>query len=232
MALLQLVQVSKSFGGLKAVNNVSMEVPPNLVMGLIGPNGSGKSTLVNIITGFYRPDSGDIFFKGEKITGRRPYYIANKGIVRTFQLTRVFKNLTVLQNLMTASSDKERDKARIAQIIDLLNFNGRENTTADSLSYGEQKLLEIGRALVKDPEMLILDEPASGISPMIVDRLTHLIKDLKKIGRTILVIEHNLNVISRICDRVVVLNHGQKIAEGSFSEISRDQNVITAYLGE
>ncbi|MCS6784920.1 MAG: ABC transporter ATP-binding protein [Candidatus Caldarchaeum sp.] len=230
--MLQLVQVSKSFGGLKAVNNVSMEVPPNLVMGLIGPNGSGKSTLVNIITGFYRPDSGDIFFKGEKITGRRPYYIANKGIVRTFQLTRVFKNLTVLQNLMTASSDKERDKARIAQIIDLLNFNGRENTTADSLSYGEQKLLEIGRALVKDPEMLILDEPASGISPMIVDRLTHLIKDLKKIGRTILVIEHNLNVISRICDRVVVLNHGQKIAEGSFSEISRDQNVITAYLGE
>ncbi|MEM4316351.1 MAG: ABC transporter ATP-binding protein [Nitrososphaerota archaeon] len=233
MSLLKLLNVTKSFGGLKAVNKVSMEVPPNVILGLIGPNGSGKTTLVNLITGFYRPDSGDIFFKGEKITGLKPYHIANRGIVRTFQLTRVFKQLTVMQNLLTAlNSHKDYNQQETSEILAMMGLQRKEHLLAANLSYGEQKLLEIGRALMKDPDLLILDEPVSGISPTIIERLTQLIKDLKGLGKTIIVIEHNLNVISTICDRVAVLNYGEKIAEGTFNEISRDRRVIMAYIGE
>ncbi|MEM3095655.1 MAG: ABC transporter ATP-binding protein [Nitrososphaerota archaeon] len=233
MSLLKLLNVTKSFGGLKAVNKVSMEVPPNVILGLIGPNGSGKTTLVNLITGFYRPDSGDIFFKGEKITGLKPYHIANRGIVRTFQLTRVFKQLTVMQNLLTAlNSHKDYNQQKTSEILAMMGLQRKEHLLAANLSYGEQKLLEIGRALMKDPDLLILDEPVSGISPTIIERLTQLIKDLKGLGKTIIVIEHNLNVISTICDRVAVLNYGEKIAEGTFNEISRDRRVIMAYIGE
>ncbi|MEM1942592.1 MAG: ABC transporter ATP-binding protein [Nitrososphaerota archaeon] len=233
MSLLKLLNVSKSFGGLKAVNKVSMDVPPNVILGLIGPNGSGKTTLVNLITGFYRPDSGDIFFKGEKITGLKPYHIANRGIVRTFQLTRVFKQLTVMQNLLTAlNSHRDYNQQKMSEILAMMGLQRKEHVLAANLSYGEQKLLEIGRALMKDPDLLILDEPVSGISPTIIERLTQLVRDLKGLGKTILVIEHNLNVISTICDRVVVLNYGEKIAEGTFNEISQDQRVIMAYIGE
>jgi len=233
MSLLKLSNVTKSFGGLKAVNNVSLEIQPNVILGLIGPNGSGKTTLVNLITGFYRPDSGDIFFKGERITGLKPYHIANRGVVRTFQLTRVFKQLTVMQNLMTAlNSHRDFDQEKVSEILTMMGLQGKEQTLAQNLSYGEQKLLEIGRALMKNPDMLILDEPASGISPTIITRLSQVIIDLKRLGKTILVIEHNLRVISNICDTVVVLNHGEKIAEGSFSEISTNQKVISAYIGE
>lgn len=232
MSLLKVMNVTKSFGGLKAVNNVSIEVPQNLVLGLIGPNGSGKTTLVNIIAGFYRPDSGEILFKGERITGLKPYHIANKGIVRTFQLTRVFKQLTVLQNLMTAlSSHKDFNQQQVSEILTMLDLQHKKHVIAGNLSYGEQKLLEIGRALMKNPDLLILDEPTSGISPTIIGRLTRLVKDLKMLDKTILIIEHNLNVISTICDRVVVLNYGEKIAEGTFEEISQDQGVISAYIG-
>ena len=232
MSLLKLSNVSKSFGGLKAVNNVSMEIPPNVIVGLIGPNGSGKTTLVNLITGFYRPDAGDIFFKDEKITGLKPYHIANKGIVRTFQLTRVFKQLTVMQNLMTALNSHEDFQGKVSEILDMIGLQGKANTVAQNLSYGEQKLLEIGRALIKNPQVLILDEPASGISPTIVNKLSEVIIELKRLGKTIMIIEHNLRVISNVCDTVVVLNHGVKIAEGTFSEISTDQRVISAYIGE
>jgi branched-chain amino acid transport system ATP-binding protein len=233
MSLLKLSNVTKSFGGLKAVNNVSLEIQPNVILGLIGPNGSGKTTLVNLITGFYRPDSGDIFFKGERITGLKPYHIANRGVVRTFQLTRVFKQLTVMQNLMTAlNSHRDFDQEKVSEILTMMGLQGKEQTLAQNLSYGEQKLLEIGRALMKNPDMLILDEPASGISPTIITRLSQVIIDLKRLGKTILIIEHNLRVISNICDTVVVLNHGEKIAEGSFSEISTNQKVISAYIGE
>ncbi|MEM4287756.1 MAG: ABC transporter ATP-binding protein [Candidatus Caldarchaeum sp.] len=232
MSLLKVMNVTKSFGGLKAVNNVSIEVPQNLVLGLIGPNGSGKTTLVNIIAGFYRPDSGEILFKGERITGLKPYHIANKGIVRTFQLTRVFKQLTVLQNLMTAlNSHKDFNQQQVSEILTMLDLQHKKHVIAGNLSYGEQKLLEIGRALMKNPDLLILDEPTSGISPTIIGRLTRLVKDLKMLDKTILIIEHNLNVISTICDRVVVLNYGEKIAEGTFEEISQDQRVISAYIG-
>ncbi len=233
MSLLKLYNVNKSFGGLKAVKNVSMEIPPNVIVGLIGPNGSGKTTLVNLITGFYRPDSGDIYFKGERITGLKPYDIANRGIVRTFQLTRVFKQLTVMQNLMTAlNSSRDFDQGKISEILEMMGLKGKEHIMAQDLSYGEQKLLEIGRAFMKNPDMLILDEPASGISPTIISRLSEVIIDLKRRGKTILVIEHNLRVISDICDTVVVLNYGEKIAEGTFNEISTDQRVISSYLGE
>ncbi|MEM4416800.1 MAG: ATP-binding cassette domain-containing protein, partial [Nitrososphaerota archaeon] len=150
MSLLKLLNVSKSFGGLKAVNKVSMDVPPNVILGLIGPNGSGKTTLVNLITGFYRPDSGDIFFKGEKITGLKPYHIANRGIVRTFQLTRVFKQLTVMQNLLTAlNSHKDYNQQETSEILAMMGLQRKEHLLAANLSYGEQKLLEIGRALMK-----------------------------------------------------------------------------------
>ncbi len=233
MSLLKLSNISKSFGGLKAVNNVSMEIPPNLIVGLIGPNGSGKTTLVNLITGFYRPDAGDIFFKGEKITGLKPYHIANKGIVRTFQLTRVFKQLTVMQNLMTAlNSNRDFDQGKVSEILDMIGLQGKAHTVAQNLSYGEQKLLEIGRALIKNPQMLILDEPASGISPTIINKLSQVIIELKRLNKTIMIIEHNLRVISNVCDTVVVLNYGEKIAEGTFREISTDQRVISAYIGE
>ncbi len=233
MSLLKLSNVSKSFGGLKAVNNVSMEIPPNVIVGLIGPNGSGKTTLVNLITGFYRPDSGDIFFKGERITGLKPYHIANKGIVRTFQLTRVFKQLTVMQNLMTAlNSHKDFDQGKVSEILDMIGLQGKANTLAKNLSYGEQKLLEVGRALIKNPQMLILDEPASGISPTIINKLSQVIIELKRLDKTIMIIEHNLRVISNVCDTVVVLNYGEKIAEGTFRDISTNQRVISAYIGE
>jgi ABC-type branched-subunit amino acid transport system ATPase component len=233
MTLLVLSGVSKSFGGLKAVNNVSINIPPNKIFGLIGPNGSGKTTIVNLITGFLRPDSGDIFFKGEKITGLKPYHIANRGLVRTFQLTRVFKQLTVIQNLMTAlNSYRDIDQRKVSEVLAMIGLQGKENTLAQNLSYGEQKLLEIGRALMKNPDMLILDEPTSGISPTIINRLSKTIIELKELGKTILIIEHNLRVISNVCDTVVVLNSGEKIAEGTFDEISTDQRVISAYIGE
>ncbi|GBC69859.1 Lipopolysaccharide export system ATP-binding protein LptB [archaeon HR01] len=233
MSLLKLVNVTKSFGGVKAVNNVSLEVQPNVILGLIGPNGSGKTTLVNLISGFYKPDAGDIFFRDERITGLKPYHIANRGIVRTFQLTRVFKQLTVMQNMMAAlNSHSDFDSRKFSEILAMMGLEGKEHVVAGNLSYGEQKLLEIGRALMKDPDLLILDEPASGISPTIIERLNKLIRDLKGLGKTILIIEHNLNVISTICDRVVVLNYGEKIAEGTFEEVSMDRKVIAAYIGE
>ncbi len=249
--MLRVDQLTKDFDNLRAVDHCSFEVPQGLIYGLIGPNGSGKTTVFNLVTGFLEPTAGRIYFKGREITGLRPYQIGQRGIVRTFQLVRAFNRMTVLENLLTASRDqagenwflgvlrtpkvRRQEQEAIRRATDLLALVGLEKAADEycgNLSYAEQKMVEITRALMTDPELILLDEPASGINPTLVNRILDYIRTLRdEQGKTFLVVEHDMRVIMKLCDRIAVLNYGQKIAEGTPAEISADSRVIDAYLG-
>ena len=251
VALLKLNELTKDFGGLRAVDHCSFEVPEHALFGLIGPNGSGKSTIFNLVTGFLAPTSGQVFLKSQDITNKKPYEINQLGIARTFQLVKVFRNMTVMENLLLAPkrqpgeqilpalfkppSVREAERQNIAKaraLLDIIGLRAAENNLAGSLSYAEQKLVEISRAMMTDPDLIMLDEPASGVNPTLMNRILDYIRQLRDTqGKTFLIVEHDMRVVMKLCERIAVLNYGRKIAEGTASEISRDPLVIDAYLG-
>ncbi|HEX9115965.1 MAG TPA: ABC transporter ATP-binding protein [Anaerolineae bacterium] len=249
--MLRVEGLTKNFGGLRAVNHCSFEVGQGSIFGLIGPNGSGKTTVFNMITGFLRPTGGHVFLKDQEITGLPPYEITQRGIARTFQMVRVFRRMTVLENLLLAPRGqagekfwlgllvtpgvRRQERENLERAYDLLGVVGLTriaNEYCGNLSYAEQKLVEITRCLMTDPDLILLDEPASGINPTLVNEVLDYIRKLQQErGKTFLVVEHDMRVIMNLCDHIAVLNYGERIAAGTPAEISADRGVIDAYLG-
>jgi branched-chain amino acid transport system ATP-binding protein len=252
MTLLQLRDVGKVFGGLQALRGVSFDVPARQIFGLIGPNGAGKSTLFNVITGVYRPDAGSVVFNGENISGLKPAVIAARGIGRTFQNIRLFKSMTVEQNVMAASpadglgglfdavfrtprymSDERRLLHRTQELLALLNLSSVRSEVAASLPYGSQRRLEVARALMLNPKLLLLDEPAAGLNSQEASELTGQIRFLRdQLDLTVVLVEHNMSVVMNVCDTIHVVDHGETIAHGVPSHIRENPKVLAAYLGK
>lgn len=248
--MIQVEKVSKSFGGLMAVCDVSLDLGTVPITGLVGPNGSGKSTLFHMITGFYPLDKGRIRFCNAEISGRAPHEISRMGVVRTFQHTRVLPFLSTRENLLSAAPNqrgerlsslffkpravKEEEKrhwARAEEILSLIHLTPLAEELSGRLSYGQQKLLELGRVLMAKPKMILLDEPTAGINPTLIRRLIEILKELTRKGVQVFLIEHNMPLVAEICDRVFVMDSGNLIFSGTPAEAVRDAGVIEAYLG-
>jgi len=231
--ILEIDDLTKRFGGIRAIDGVSFDLKENEITGVIGPNGAGKTTLFNLISGFYKPDRGTIILGGEHIEGRPAHEVARAGIGRTFQIARPFNDLTVWENLLVSNYDLPQDERaeRIEWILDILDLSEKRRTKAGHLSGGQQTLLEIGRVFMLDPDVILLDEPAAGVNPKLVDRIAKLIEETKD-ERTYMLVEHDITLISRLCERVIVLNEGRVMADGSIDEIREDPAVRRAYLGE
>jgi branched-chain amino acid transport system ATP-binding protein len=236
MSLLEIREVSKRFGGLAALTDVSYSVNKGEILGLIGPNGAGKTTLFNAVNGFYPPTKGEVLFKGEKISHLKPHQICKLGIGRAFQVVRPLRRMTVLDNVIASAFLRAKDKYEAEEIaIETLRFTGLyedRNVLSKGLPMGNRKKLEITRALATRPEMLLLDESFAGLNPSEQNELIDIIRQIRAKGITIMVIEHHMKVIMSLSDRIVVLNYGQKIAEGTPKEIGSNPLVIEAYLGE
>jgi len=232
MPFLAVEGVRKSFGGVAAVNGVSFALEAGRIYGLIGPNGSGKTTLFNCITGLERLDAGRVTFKGERIDRLRPYRIANRGIGRTFQVIRVFPELTALENLLVVTRGPRVDAERRGrELLELVKLERLAGEYAGNLSYGQQKLVEFVRVLMTDPALILLDEPAAGVNRTLLNDLLAAVARLRDQGRTILLVEHDMKVVMGLCEMVFVLDHGEKIAEGPPGLIQADGRVIEAYFG-
>ncbi|MGH7334806.1 MAG: ABC transporter ATP-binding protein [Candidatus Rokuibacteriota bacterium] len=230
--VLALHSVRKSFGGVTAVNGVSFALEGGRIYGLIGPNGSGKTTLFNCITGVERRDTGQILLKGLRIDGLKAYQIARAGIGRTFQVTRVFPELTALENLLVVTrGERAAAERRAAELLAFVKLDRLRGEFAGNLSYGQQKLVEFVRMLMRDPELILLDEPAAGVNRTLLNDLLDAVRTLRDQGRTVLLVEHDMKVVMGLCETVFVLDHGEKIAEGPPGVIQADERVIEAYFG-
>lgn len=236
MEILEVKNLTKRFGGLIALNNVSMEIKKGEILGLIGPNGAGKTTLFNCITGFYRPEAGTIIFEGEDITNLAPHTVAMKGIARTFQVVRAFYSMSVLDSVITGALCKVKDLKDAKRIaIETLEFTGlikKKDIPAHSLTIVDRKRLGLASALATRPKLLLLDEVAAGLNPAEIDEVINLLKRIRESGVTLFVVEHVMRLIMSIADRIIVLHHGEKIAEGVPNEVARNRRVIEAYLGD
>jgi branched-chain amino acid transport system ATP-binding protein len=236
MNILEINNLVKDFGGLRAIDTLSLSIKEGEILGMIGPNGAGKSTAFNCIAGVYAPTKGDIFFTGKKINGVKPWNLCKNGLARTFQIVKPFRSKSVLYNVMVGSFAKT-DKAATAEekalnVLKILSFENKKDERAGNLTIAELKRLEIARALATEPKLLLFDEVMAGLRPAEVDEMVQIIKNLRAQGITIFVIEHIMRAIMALSDRIVVIHFGKKIAEGSPQEVASNENVIKAYLGD
>ncbi|MGX6443254.1 ABC transporter ATP-binding protein [Neobacillus sp. K501] len=248
--VLKIKNISKNFGGISALTDVSFSINQGEIFGLIGPNGAGKTTMFNVITNMFSPTSGEISFLENKITGIKPHKITDKGICRTFQNIRLFSQMSALENVLVGGhsrtksgvfsgvfrtkaerSEEARLRETAVELLKLVGLSNYADVTADNLAYGQQRRLEIARALASEPKLLLLDEPAAGMNETETDELFYLIKKVQERGVTVLLIEHDMPLVMKLCDRITVLNFGKKLAEGTPEEIQNNQAVIEAYLG-
>lgn len=248
--LLEARGLVKLFGGISAIDGLDFHIQSGEILGVIGPNGSGKTTLFNVVTGFLKASGGDVFFQGERITNLSPHVIAKRGIVRTFQLNLLFRSLSVLENIrfayylqrqngvfgafLNTPSVRQEERAiteKAEQVLEETGMADRRDQLAGQLSYGWQKTLTLAIGLASNPNLLLLDEPLTGISPSRIDAIAGLVNTARDTGTTICLIEHNVNLLMDLCDRIVALNFGQKMAEGKPEEVTQDRVVIESYLG-
>lgn len=243
MSMLEAHNIAKAFGGIHALDGCTINVEQGTIAGLIGPNGSGKTTLFNIITGYAQQDGGDIRFKGQTMKKQTPDKVFGMGIGRTFQLTRVFPRLTVMENMHVAVQRKgtggmlsrwslSHEQSQALELLDLMNLTGLKDMPAGNLSYGQKKLLEFAFILIAKPQIILLDEPAGGINPTMINYLASRIRDLNKQGVTFLIVEHNMEFVMGLCNTVTVLHRGATIATGTPEEVRRNPAVLEAYLGD
>lgn len=249
--LLAATGLCKSFGGIKAVDSAEIQVAPGSITGLIGPNGAGKTTLFNLLSNFIHPDKGRVIFDSEPITQLRPYQIAQMGMVRTFQVARVLSRLSVLENMLlgaqkqtgenfwqvwlqphVVAQEERQMKERAMAVLESVGLASKAQDYAGALSGGQRKLLEMGRALMTNPKLILLDEPAAGVNPRLIEEICDRIKLWNRQGMTFLIIEHNMDVVMSLCDRVWVLAEGRNLATGTPAEIQSNQQVLEAYLGQ
>ena len=243
MSLLEAQDVCKAFGGIQALNACSISVEQRTITGLIGPNGSGKTTLFNVMTGYERVDSGQVNFQGQTITNTTPDKVFRLGVGRTFQLTRVFPRLTVLENMHVAAQRNDlkgllsrwsstHEQKRALELLDFVGLTKLKNLPAGNLSYGQKKLLEFAFVLIAEPQVILLDEPAGGINPTMINYLTERIRTLNERGTTFLIVEHNMEFVMGLCHKIMVMHRGTKIAEGTPVEVRANPAVLEAYLGD
>ncbi|HEY3980643.1 MAG TPA: ABC transporter ATP-binding protein [Streptosporangiaceae bacterium] len=246
-ALLRAEGVTRWFGGVRALSGASIEVAAGSIAGLIGPNGSGKTTLFNVITGYERPDAGEVYLRDEVITNSPPHRVFARGIGRTFQLTRTFPRLTVLENMLVAAqpggagprrrhlplarAGGAADRRRALELLEFTGLAGHAGAPAGTLSYGQRKLLELSFVLVAEPAVVLLDEPAGGVNPSLINEISARIRELNAAGTTFLIVEHNMDFVMGLCDRVTVLDYGTVVAAGPPAVIRQDPRVLDAYLG-
>lgn len=250
MSMLQVRDLSIHFGGVKAVQNVSFDIDAGIVYAVIGPNGAGKTTLFNLITGVYKPTAGEIRLEGEAIQGRSPNELARRGVARTFQNLQICMNMSAIENVMVGAhlrldrnlvkaalrlpALKSADRALRDEAAELMRFVGLEqyiDARADAMSYGALKRLEIGRALAMQPRLIFLDEPAAGLNPKETIEIDHLVRKIADSGVTVVLVEHDMKMVMNLSDRILVLDYGKKLAEGTGEEIRKNPDVIAAYLG-
>ena len=248
--MLSVRNVTKDFGGIRAVNLCSFEVEQASITGLIGPNGAGKTTLFNIISGFLRPDQGEVWFDGQRIDGLPAHRIARLGLVRTFQIPRELKAMTVLENLMlvareqrgeriwgswfspaTVRQQEEAARAKAEEVLAFLELQRLAHEFAGNLSVGQKKLLELARGLMAEPKMFLLDEPGAGVNPTLMRRIIEYVQELRRRGTTFLLIEHDMDLVMNVCEKVVVMNQGAHLAEGNPERVRTDPAVLEAYMG-